>query len=461
MKNKNSISFIIITLFFLLSINNIYAYEVNGKDYKFSHPKGKSDSDIKQACVYTSDGYHSQENFSIVLIYNDNSAYHNNLDETGSVIDNDYTILETQGIQNWTQAEPAIGLDTSSVQSEFLNSQKCPDTLYAKSTQWLKNYFLLGYDKNLPEGKTIDDVKEDLYYEYGDYIYYKRLVVEKEYAQEDLTKCEYDNFVITYTKVDGVVRSASSKNNVPSAGIIHNYYITDSYRNSYNLLDKGKCPVVYLCKEIPLAGGNNYYVYIDETGVAEERSNCKPTRKVCVSGEYCDPDYLGICPTFDNKYGPLKLLYEEYNKTKNKTLLNQAKKIEDQLKSMCRTITKYTNYNSPCFVQCDEVAKLIEKAKGDLSQNIGNCGFSQRLVLWIANIIRWVKYIVPVAVIVLGILDFMKAISADKEDETKKAQQRFIRRLIAAALIFIAPFIIEFILNKLGFAANGCGIINL
>ena len=93
--------------------------------------------------------------------------------------------------------------------------------------------------------------------------------------------------------------------------------------------------------------------------------------------------------------------------------------------------------------------------------NSGTCGFSQRLIHWIANIIRWVKYIIPVAVIVLGILDFIKAMSANKEDEMKKAQQRFIRRLIAAALIFIAPFIIEFVLDKLGFAANGCGIINL
>ena len=58
-------------------------------------------------------------------------------------------------------------------------------------------------------------------------------------------------------------------------------------------------------------------------------------------------------------------------------------------------------------------------------------------------------------------LDFIKAIGADKEDEMKKAQGRFIRRVIAAALIFIIPFILEFILEKMGFAANGCGIIDL
>ncbi|MDO4963845.1 MAG: hypothetical protein Q4E75_07120, partial [bacterium] len=61
----------------------------------------------------------------------------------------------------------------------------------------------------------------------------------------------------------------------------------------------------------------------------------------------------------------------------------------------------------------------------------------------------------------LGILDFIKAMSQDKDDEMKKAQKRFVIRLISAALIFILPFILEFILNKMGIDANGCGIIDL
>ena len=71
---------------------------------------------------------------------------------------------------------------------------------------------------------------------------------------------------------------------------------------------------------------------------------------------------------------------------------------------------------------------------------------------------KWIKYIAPVLVIVLGILDFIKAIGSDKDDEMKKAQGRFMRRLIAAAIIFLVPFIIEFILTKMGFTVYGCGI---
>ena len=72
--------------------------------------------------------------------------------------------------------------------------------------------------------------------------------------------------------------------------------------------------------------------------------------------------------------------------------------------------------------------------------------------------LRWIKYLLPVVVIILGILDFIKAIGADKEDEMKKAQGSFVRRLIAAALVFLIPLILEFVLDKMGFGYDTCGL---
>jgi hypothetical protein len=74
------------------------------------------------------------------------------------------------------------------------------------------------------------------------------------------------------------------------------------------------------------------------------------------------------------------------------------------------------------------------------------------------NILRWVKYIVPVLLIVLSMLDFIKAMAGEKDDELKKAQKHFTVRLIAAVLIFLIPFILEFIFDKMGFVYEGCGI---
>ena len=127
-------------------------------------------------------------------------------------------------------------------------------------------------------------------------------------------------------------------------------------------------------------------------------------------------------------------LYLKYkdNVNKNSSFLNSANKRINGLKIICNSITKYSDYDSPCLMSCFDLHEELKKLKDEylLSGGAGSCGFSERLILWIANIVRWVKYIVPVAVIVLGILDFIKAIGADKEDVMKKAQQRFIKSSI-------------------------------
>ena len=110
-----------------------------------------------------------------------------------------------------------------------------------------------------------------------------------------------------------------------------------------------------------------------------------------------------------------------------------------------------------------EIKQTLNEYKKDTDlyddyNNEYDCGFSDRLMVWVINIFKWAKYILPVVVIILGILDFIKAIGNDKEDEMKKSQKRFITRLIAAALVFLIPLIIEFVLIKMGFGYNSCGL---
>lgn len=60
------------------------------------------------------------------------------------------------------------------------------------------------------------------------------------------------------------------------------------------------------------------------------------------------------------------------------------------------------------------------------------------------NILR---IIVPLALIILGSMDLIKGIMAQKEDEIKKGQQIFIKRLVAAILIFFVFAIVKFLLG--------------
>lgn len=159
-------------------------------------------------------------------------------------------------------------------------------------------------------------------------------------------------------------------------------------------------------------------------------------------------------------------IYEEYiNKIKQSPCYsdncspgekNEYNKQVDEIKSYCKSLLQKADYINPCVEPCENLSSDLNIKKSNPDDS---CGLSDRLISFIANLLKWVKFVIPVLVIIFGILDFIKAVGADKEDEMKKAQGKFAKRLIAAALIFIVPFILEFILNKMGFITEGCGIL--
>ena len=140
-------------------------------------------------------------------------------------------------------------------------------------------------------------------------------------------------------------------------------------------------------------------------------------------------------------------------------LLKQYKRYIEEMRTLCSQASKFADWNDGCLQSCINLEdRIYEYNKKFNIDDQKECGFSARLITWILNIIKWIKYIIPVAVIILGSLDFMKATSSDKDDDVKKAQANFVKRLIAAALIFLIPLIIEFVLPKFGFDYNSCSL---
>ena len=174
------------------------------------------------------------------------------------------------------------------------------------------------------------------------------------------------------------------------------------------------------------------------------------------------------CFYYDQEFISFTDLLKDYEKKDSTSKMDIVKNYEQKLKKLkvfCNDVLSKLDYEDACVRRCiknlkKDVAVWDEKVGKKISK-INECGLSGKLILFIANIVKWLKYIIPVIVIVLGILDFIQAIAADKDDMMKKAQGRFVKRLIAAALIFIIPFLIEFVLDKMGFGVNGCGIIDL
>jgi len=70
------------------------------------------------------------------------------------------------------------------------------------------------------------------------------------------------------------------------------------------------------------------------------------------------------------------------------------------------------------------------------------------------TIILAIQIAVPVVLVIFGSLDLFKGIIASKEDEIKKGQQTFIKRLIAAAIIFFVVAIVKIIVSLVADDSN-------
>ena len=64
--------------------------------------------------------------------------------------------------------------------------------------------------------------------------------------------------------------------------------------------------------------------------------------------------------------------------------------------------------------------------------------------------INIIQIAVPVILVVMGAVDFIKAISSQKEDDIKKAQGAFIKRLIMGALVYFIVVIVKFLISVIG-----------
>jgi len=64
--------------------------------------------------------------------------------------------------------------------------------------------------------------------------------------------------------------------------------------------------------------------------------------------------------------------------------------------------------------------------------------------------VNLLKIATPIILIFISIISLLKALSAQKEDEIKKAQSSLVKKIIAAALVFFVVSIVQFVVSKVG-----------
>ena len=92
------------------------------------------------------------------------------------------------------------------------------------------------------------------------------------------------------------------------------------------------------------------------------------------------------------------------------------------------------------------LAKVATNSEYTCGQ-IDNFVFSGMFPYVVSTVVMLIKIIVPILLIIFGMLDLAKAVIASKEDEIKKAQMTFVKRLIAAAIVFFVFIIVKLVIS--------------
>ncbi|HHW69461.1 MAG TPA: hypothetical protein GX747_03905 [Tenericutes bacterium] len=113
---------------------------------------------------------------------------------------------------------------------------------------------------------------------------------------------------------------------------------------------------------------------------------------------------------------------------------------------------RYLNYDGSQYLLTDDPnsTHISYLYKQDLSKKVSCMGIDNipiRLPNITSKIVNIIKIIVPVILIVIGMVDIAKSVMSQKDDEIKKGQKIFIKRLTTAALIFFVIVITQTIIN--------------
>jgi len=368
--------------------------------------------------------------------------------------------LYHEEILNWTSINANIPIIDS--------RDKCPDYLIWMTGEMVDAF---GEDKNYNkfyatnQSRMLDDAVK----------LSKKSECDKVliFAVEDISKtCQYfflgaDPIAYFENGYITSVKALTDDTSDPEASVSYVFELHDSIKDQ-NLLEatKGECPELVFCEtpsSLNLLTNYEFMVFGNDLDYKKYASTACGDGHIFglldnINGK---TDGVGTCITYDRMLESLKENYMACKDNRDPETCASYLVEKSIFEGLCSSVTGYLNYDDECLSRCLNLGKDIsEFDKFAYDNSYNDCGFSNDLMKWVRNILRWIKYILPALVILLGILDFIRAIASNSEDEMKKAQQRFIKRLVAAAILFLVPFIIEFALNIFGIGVDNpfCGL---
>ena len=160
--------------------------------------------------------------------------------------------------------------------------------------------------------------------------------------------------------------------------------------------------------------------------------------------KYNSVNYVATTPDLANQYDKNRFKVSKVDNSKCKGQV--AKCNSNTNKNNSNSSSSYGNYDENGLVNCGgangkylltDIPKAIPKT--------------------VHIIYLIIQILVPILLVVFGSIDFLKAVIGQKDDEIKKGQQTFVKRLIYGALVFFVFAIVRFVVS---FAADDSRILN-
>ena len=187
-------------------------------------------------------------------------------------------------------------------------------------------------------------------------------------------------------------------------------------------------------------GNITYYYYVGSKLKKDSSSKWKQDKDNTYSYKM-DNDVstpLEKCPNYIDYY----IMGKEvtfHNMTKG-TNFNNIQNISPYKATINKPVSNKDNSENS---NSDTTTIIGEKVEMDTCEEV----LGEDLVALLQDLVNIVKIAIPIILIVLGTLDFGKAILSSDENEMKKAQGTFIKRLIIAVAIFLIPSLLGVILD--------------
>lgn len=105
----------------------------------------------------------------------------------------------------------------------------------------------------------------------------------------------------------------------------------------------------------------------------------------------------------------------------------------------------FADFVTSGLIEYDESKK--EYTCADMDVLFGSKNDPESIRYLVNQVLEYVRIIVPILIILFGTIDFAKAVLAGKQDNMKKAQSDFIKRLIAGVVVFLVPTIVDIVME--------------